>query len=656
LADDAFPISGSIDPNSFPFLLMDLHRQEATGSLKVDGPTYQKALYFRGGRILFGSSNDPKDQLGAILIESGRLTPEQLDDVNAKVGPGSPLAKVLAESGFVSQRELSEAARAKVERILADVLSYDTGSFDFEDGVLPKGAVDLKLATDRLVLSAARRITERPFALRFVKSLETVFALTAGAPERLAEVVTESGRLGDFLDGRRTLKDAAAAARLDEFDAAKIACGLLFLGLIAAPGAPAGVDSVEASGFAIIEGDELDLGQTARMAIGAKAGTTTIVSPPASIAEPEPEPALDPSAFAPPPSPAAEPESSRPPRKLEPETMYIEPPPGDPVSVTPHAATRALPLTAPPPPPRPSASDTKPPAPPRDIRLPSLDRSGFEGMASMDPPKSRPPSREDLAALDALLNSSSLEGPLTPLEKRPDTRWEPSFAAQPSRAHGRRGKGGGSRALPALLALVLVGGAAAGGWYWYTFMREAPGPAPTAPPSTVAPATTVPPEISPSTAPEATPTPNPEASVSPTVATTLPPAPETSTPVTTVPRSTSGSGTVSLADARNALESGDFDRAARGFAAQLRSAGRGAFSVQLLVACSEETVAKAARNVASKELFILPAEYRGRSCYRVCWGVYDSEATARSAVASVPDYFRKGGASPKPVATASILP
>src|SRR5262245_63391123 len=101
---DALPISGSIDPKAFPFLLMDLHRQGATGSLKVEGPSYQKALYFRGGRILFGSSNDPRDQLGAILIENGKLTPEQLEDVNAKVGTGNPLAKALADSGFVNQR------------------------------------------------------------------------------------------------------------------------------------------------------------------------------------------------------------------------------------------------------------------------------------------------------------------------------------------------------------------------------------------------------------------------------------------------------------------------------------------------------------------------------------------------------------------------
>jgi len=67
-------------------------------------------------------------------------------------------------------------------------------------------------------------------------------------------------------------------------------------------------------------------------------------------------------------------------------------------------------------------------------------------------------------------------------------------------------------------------------------------------------------------------------------------------------------------------------------------------------------VAKASQNVSAQELFIVPVEYKGRSCYRICWGVYESEAGAHAAVKSIPDYFRKGGASPKAVTTASIIP
>ena len=117
--DEAFPSSGAIDPTSFPFLVFTLHRQSATGSLKVQGVHYHKALYFRSGRLLYASSNDPADQLGSILVETDTITQEQLDDVNSKVGPGNPLAKLLSESGVVSQRELGEAARSKVEKILS---------------------------------------------------------------------------------------------------------------------------------------------------------------------------------------------------------------------------------------------------------------------------------------------------------------------------------------------------------------------------------------------------------------------------------------------------------------------------------------------------------------------------------------------------------
>ena len=49
---DAFPISGNIDPKAFPFLLVDLHRHGATGSLKVKGPSPEGPLLPRRPRAL----------------------------------------------------------------------------------------------------------------------------------------------------------------------------------------------------------------------------------------------------------------------------------------------------------------------------------------------------------------------------------------------------------------------------------------------------------------------------------------------------------------------------------------------------------------------------------------------------------------------------
>ena len=279
---DAFPVKGKIDATSFPHILVDLHRQGATGSLKVSGPVHPKALYFRGGRILFGSSNDPRDQLGSILIESGKITREQLDEVNEKVGPGNPLAKVLAESGFVNPRELGDAARVKVERILSDVLSWAAGTFEFEDGVLPKGAVDLKLSTGKLLLAAVQRIGDRAFALRHLGGdMTVVLQAEPDAEAALDDVRAEVWPLLERLDGERTLQDAVALTRLEEFDAAKMACALLFLGIVRRKDTTAS--------------DELDLAEEAMSGFGGQASAGASPGAAPSPTEPEPGPVIVPS-------------------------------------------------------------------------------------------------------------------------------------------------------------------------------------------------------------------------------------------------------------------------------------------------------------------------------------------------------------------------
>jgi hypothetical protein len=161
------------------------------------------------------------------------------------------------------------AARSKVERILSDVIAYTEGSFEFEDGVLPKGAVDLKLSTEKLILSAVCRVSDRAFVLRYLESLEVVLGPAPDRDERLAEVASEAGELSEHLDGTRSLKEAASLAGIEEFEAGKLACALLFLGLIETRGIPQAAQMDQTMAISVDEqesGAELDLSQTARLA------------------------------------------------------------------------------------------------------------------------------------------------------------------------------------------------------------------------------------------------------------------------------------------------------------------------------------------------------------------------------------------------------
>ncbi len=699
---EAFPISGNIDPKTFPFLLADLHRQGATGSLKVDGPSYPKALYFRGGRILFGSSNDPKDQLGAILIENGKISQEQLDEVNTKLGPGNPLAKVLAESGFVNQRELSESARVKVERILSDVLSYTSGSFEFEDGVLPKGAVDLKLSTEKLLVSAVARLPDRGFVLRHLDSLAVVLKPTPDMGERMAELRPDAGDLPERLDGQRTLKEAASLTRLDEFEAAKVACALLFLRLVektegAAAGSADGVvldlaeeahiglgdpardvasDNLaesEPAFFVPEEGEETGGGESIDITMAdtpaprfAQSETPPlglpITAPPSRRTVPEPEPMImgfsleEPAAPAPLPSVAYDEQDDPTVPRLSfdpPRTEVIErhalPPP----------MSQAV---AAPPPPSPFVPDfsAAPPAP----------ALAFEEEPTREAVAPARPSREDLAALDALLNPSASIRSTTSVARPRAERWEPQMRSPASSAASSRP----SRrqrtfpVVPVAIGFGVLTAAGLGAWYYFgrtpkpptnqVVAQATPRPVATVPATTLPPAVTPTPVATPDTAQTVTPsTTIPPAPVTAATSTPIPPTPLPSTPSpAATARPTPRPAANGIGGARQLLERRDYAAAARGFANAIRSSPEARYSVQLLVACSDETVEKALQNAGAPELLILPVSYKGRSCYRLCWGIYDSESRADSATRSVPAYFREGGAKPKVSATASLLP
>jgi hypothetical protein len=456
-----------------------------------------------------------------------------------------------------------------------------------------------------------------------------------------------------------------------------VACALLFLGLLGRGAAEA---AVRAAGST-----ELDLGATASAAFAI---------------EPEPEPTLIlPDAAPPPKAPAAEspffvadaePEAEPPIPPPEPVRVAPAPPPAPPRPVTPPPPlivpepAETVVLTAPPAPTIPAAPP--PPAEPTvrmepTVAEPPAARSRSAGPALVYPPNvprpARPepakpspsrPSKDDLAALDVLLNPKSHDTPMAPLDPggREDAWGPPDTEAEPRRL---------PKGVLLGVGLLVVGAAGVAAlWYYrenpnaFAFGRGSRTPGTTlaaiAPPTTIAalPPTTLAP-VAPTTtlmaAPATTlaPAPTPVSIPTPIATPVRPlatPPPATPRPATPAP---AGSPTGNLLEqARTALRSGNYDQAARAFAAHIRRAPAGTATIQLLVACSTDTVQKAMSEVGSAELFILPVSYKGRDCYRMAWGVYPDAARAASAARSLPDYFRRGGASPRVMPAAEVVP
>lgn len=107
---------------------------------------------------------------------------------------------------------------------------------------------------------------------------------------------------------------------------------------------------------------------------------------------------------------------------------------------------------------------------------------------------------------------------------------------------------------------------------------------------------------------------------------------------------------------RDLLARGDYPRAAAAFLQEIRAAGSGQFTLQLMLLCQSESIGNAVRLArGSSQLFIVPTTYSGRSCYRVCWGLFGSREAAEKEVASLPEAFLKQASRPGPIATSRLL-
>jgi len=150
------------------------------------------------------------------------------------------------------------------------------------------------------------------------------------------------------------------------------------------------------------------------------------------------------------------------------------------------------------------------------------------------------------------------------------------------------------------------------------------------------------------------------ASVATPAATKAPEKPTPSPRTTPVPAPAATVAAKAPAPARpagaayEALKAGRLAEAATAFeaAAQARS---GEFSIQLLVACSPQTIEKALQNDSSPELFLLPATVAGKSCHRLMRGFYATPAEAAKAASTLPAYYAAEGARAKAVPLKSVL-
>ncbi len=604
--------SGNLSRKPALDLLVELHRGSVTGSLKLERAPLQKAVYFRDGQILFAASNDPKDQLASILVEEGKLGPDQMQVAQARVSPGNPLAKVLTELGYISQRELAEAARVKVEKILTDLYTWKEGTYQFATKSLPKGAIDLELSTARLLFASIRRVQDRDWVLRQLGSLETVLTPTATLLQFLSQIEPEpmAAEVLKVADGVKTIKQIGALSSLGEFEVCKVLAAALVAGALSRSGAPTVGASDDAFSFPS-RPESYSLPPPPKPSFGDE----TVGIPEASSS---PDSMSYDTIF------QAAVVKSAPPAEDSERTVFDPAPArrgGSARAATPARSTAASELLIDEPEP---ASETHGRNPPR----PKARRGGGGAGRSIS-------GIVKWLAVTALAGAAGFSvyyfvwplldgGPGTGTEARIET---PPSTSVPAESPPTGTASAATTSLPSATTSPSTTTAAASD-------PRARASVSVTPPvtSSVAPRAGAASPPAPTTPPQP---PDPGPPPSPSGAPKPPPTPAGR-------NASRGSG-----EGRSLLQSGNLAAAARAFQAEISSASSDKFTLALGLYCNEENAGRLVANAGgASDIYVLPTSVEGRSCYRVIWGLYDSRDAAERAAPSLPAGVRAGDIAP----------
>ncbi len=591
------PQNGSLSEIYLPRLIAGLHLAGFEGTVRVNLAETTKVVYFRHGDIASAASNAESDRLANILIRDDRLTQAQLELAKARIAEGGSLGKTLIELGFLSPTELLQGARRQVREILGSCFTLSHGRFEVDPGPLPREVTSLGLPTRRLIFDCVLQASERDTVLREVGSMEMVYKPDddLGPALDVLRLDPEMDRVARSLDGSSSLRDLSGRTALDDFSVSRIVLALEVLGLAVRMGTPLATPGV-------MPGPE----------------ATELAAP----LSPEEEAAI------PIPAPLAVPTpvvAERRARRID--VTPVLPSPAEP----PPIPEEELPAFA-------TAAASAVPA-----------EEATDALGVGDPIGEPEPEAGGTWQIDPETGDRVRIGPV-------EMTFDGEIVPKASGSWMRPRVLAGAAAVLIVVAtvsafLALRRGDEAG---------AAPGakgaPPPTPAPRTETTAQATPPPMKPI---PATPTPAPEETATPTpppleAPRPVPPVEVAAGPVPSGSASSFRDGDRYLTTLQT-LDAGDVAGAARGFLEMAATESSSSVTLQLMVACVEDTVRNArARSGDGGSLFFVPYSLKGRSCYRVCWGVYQTRAEASQGIPAIPDALRPPGSSPVPVPLASL--
>jgi len=140
--------------NKYPShaIIFDYLVSKRTGTLIFE-PGNRK-LYFDSGQLVFASSEKQGEHFADILVASGILSTDQLDQAKAAAKPGKSLGHQLKALGFATSQQLAHALKQQITYIVDHAIAQIDGDCHSQEGSLPSKLPKLKIQSLGLIIKS----------------------------------------------------------------------------------------------------------------------------------------------------------------------------------------------------------------------------------------------------------------------------------------------------------------------------------------------------------------------------------------------------------------------------------------------------------------------------------------------------------------------
>ncbi len=215
-------------------LLNLINLAQKTGTLIVDGPTEQAYVSFRSGKLAYARIGQDDGGLASVLHKANKLNANQYRTIRERAGRISDkeLGLLLINAGYVSQEDILMNLQAHFVEVIRRLFTWVEGLFRFEAGMLPPDdRINVKLDLENLIIEGSRQLREWEQLQDEIPSLDLALKFTE-RPMTNLNLSVEEWRVVKYVDPKNTMKQIAAAAKLNDMEMRRIVYGLMQAGLV----------------------------------------------------------------------------------------------------------------------------------------------------------------------------------------------------------------------------------------------------------------------------------------------------------------------------------------------------------------------------------------------------------------------------------------